>query len=189
MAPIPSVEPDPPKKSRCPSRLLFVGTAIAGILLALTLLAGCRPASGMGRVSIRMAVDIRNPHNLTALEITVDNVGVQRADQSIDEGWITWQPARKHIDLASLKTDRAIAVGASAIPAGRYDRSRIIIEAGQAYGVGGSRIPLTLTVEPIALPFVLRHQKEIEITIELIALAQSDGGYELFTKSARISNQ
>ncbi|MFQ5856910.1 MAG: DUF4382 domain-containing protein [Anaerolineae bacterium] len=157
-----------------------------GLLLGLVLLAGCGPASGTGQVTIRLAADIRDPGRLEALEITVETVGVHRAGRPIETDWITWKPEQEHVDLAALAPDGTIHVGAGDVPAGRYDRVRVVVEAGRARTAGGKLVPLTLTVEPIAVPFELKNGDQVEITIELIALARPDGGYELFTKSATI---
>lgn len=158
------------------------------VLFVSILLSSCRPASGAGRVRIRLAADVRDPANLSSLEIEVESTGVHHADRPFETDWITWQPERHRIDLVALGPDGTVEVGASDVPAGRYDRARVVVEAGQARTAGGEPVPLTLYVEPIAIPFELNNGEQIEITIELIGLAQADGSYEVFTKSAVISS-
>ncbi len=163
---------------------------VVGLFLGLSLLAGCAPASGTGRVTIRLAADIQQRDQLSSLEVVVETAGVHHADQPIGTGWVNWQAEPHRVDLMALSPDRTMYLGTGEVPAGRYDRARVVVEAGRAQAAGdGTPVPLIFNVEPIAIPFEIKNRDQIDITIELIALAQADGGYHLFTKSAAISNR
>lgn len=167
--------------------------AATGVCFVLLLLAGCGPTGalfdvgeGLGRVQIQLRIDARDLEELATLEVEVESVGVHRAGQPIEAGWVTWPPARRRIDLLALSKRPAIALGASEVPAGRYDRAWVVVEAGRAEAFSGGTVPMALWVEPIAVPFELRNGEEVVITVELIALIQPNGSYKLFTKSADI---
>ncbi|MBS1253281.1 MAG: hypothetical protein MAG451_02330 [Anaerolineales bacterium] len=164
-------------------------TQIVGVALVLVLLAGCELPPEAGEVRVRLAADIRDAERLATLEVAIHGVGVQHANRPIDDGWVTWQPARHQVDLTTLEAGETIALGAGTVPARRYDRVRVVIESAQAQATDGVPLPLTLTVEPIAIPFELQSREQVEITIELIALPQANDGYELFTKAATISRR
>jgi len=162
-----------------------------GLFTGLMLLAGCLPPSGSGRVTVHLATDIRARDQLAILEVVVETAGVHAAGHPIAANWVTWQVEPHRVDLLTIRPDETLDLGASDVPAGEYDRARIVVEAGKAEGTDGSAVPLALNIEPIAIPFEMKDQEHVEITIELIALAQPDGSYHLFTKSAAIvtSNQ
>jgi hypothetical protein len=166
---------------------LAVGLAV---VLSLIVLACSGPAaSGTGSVSIWLAADIRGQENLRTLEIVVDSAGVHPFGRPIETDWVIWQPERSQVDLMALADGRTIRLGAGHVPAGPYDRARVVLEAGQARAANDTLLPLTLTVEPIAIPFELGPEDQVEITLELIAMPQANGGYELFTKAAMINRR
>lgn len=158
-----------------------------GLFIGLMLLAGCLPPSGTGKVTMHLATDIRARDQLTTLEVVVETAGVHAAGQPIAADWATWQVEPHRVDLLTVWPDETLDLGASDVPAGEYDRARIVVQAGKAEGTDGRAVPLALNIEPIAIPFKLKDQEHVEITIELIALAQPDGSYHLFTKSAAIA--
>lgn len=159
------------------------------LLASLILLAGCLPASGAGRVTVQLTADIRGRDRLSGLEIEMETAGIHSAGHPIAASWVNWPAPSRQVDLLTIRPDETLVLGAAYVPAGRYDRVRIVVEAGYAERTDGAQVPLVLNVEPIALPFELKNDEHIEITMELIALAQADGGYHLFTKSAAISKQ
>jgi hypothetical protein len=91
------------------------------------------------------------------------------------------------VDVVALAESGGTSLGRHDAPAGHYDRVWVVIDAGHAAARDGSAVPLAVYVEPIAISFELRHDEQIEITVRLIALAQTDGSYDLFTKSATLT--
>ena len=159
------------------------------VVVGLFLLASCAPVSGTGQVTIRLAADIQQRDQLSSLEVIVETVGVHHVDQPIETEWVNWQVEPQRVDLMALGPDRIVYLGTGEVPAGRYDRARVIVEAGQAQAAGdGTPVSLVFNVEPIAIPFRIKNGDQLDITIELIAVAQPDGRYHLFTKAAAISN-
>jgi hypothetical protein len=160
-----------------------------GLLSVLVQCAGCGspPQIGSGTVRFQLTADVRDVEGLAALGVEVKAVGVQRAGQPIDQDWVWWPPAQTHVDLVALG-DSVVQVAEGELPAGRYDRAWVVVEDGAAQSTSGERIPLIFTVEPIAIPLELKPGAPVQITVELIALPQADGGYELFTKSATIDD-
>jgi hypothetical protein len=163
--------------------------AMVGILLSFFLLAGCRRTPGAGQVEIRLTADLSRAERLEALNVGIESVRVHRAGRPLETGWVSWPPTPAEVDLTSFRHTEPISLGVGEVPAGRYDRVQAVIESGQASRIGGTPVPLIVTVEPIALPFELEPQTRVTITIELIALAQDDTSYELFTKAAKLSSQ
>ncbi|RME44281.1 MAG: DUF4382 domain-containing protein [Chloroflexi bacterium] len=157
---------------------------LTGVVIGMILLAGCTPASGSGRVSMQLATDVQRRDQLASLEVEIATAGIHTAGHPITAAWINWQAKPERVDLMSLGPNETLDLGSGEVPAGNYDRVRIVVEAGHAVSADGKPTPLTLNVEPIALPVVLKNGQHIEVVIELIAIARPDGSYHLFTKSA-----
>jgi len=138
-------------------------------------------------VRIYLASDGRDLEGVSSLEVELESVGLHPAGVPVEEGWLVWPAGRRRLDLATLGPGTAEPVGDVNAPAGRYDRVRVVVKSAQARSVSGDEVPVRVTVEPIAAPFKLKDGGMMEITIELIALASPDGGYELFTKDVRVS--
>lgn len=148
---------------------------------------GCSVEAAPGRARFQLAAEIRQDEMVEVMHVSIVEVGLQSAGQTIGTGWLTSQPDRHEVDLATLRTGETVDLGAHRAPAGRYDRVRIVTEEGFAQLRNGDTVPLILTVEPIAAPFELQPGAEVDVLIKLIALRQADGGYELFTKSATVT--
>jgi hypothetical protein len=153
----------------------------------MVLITGCR-TSGSGQVRILLAGDNRDLGGLRSLVIEIESVGLHPAGKPVEEGWVTWIAAQRQVDLVALVPGATVFVGEAEVPAGRYDRARVVVEQAQARSSGGRPVEVRVTVEPIATPLTLRPGQRVEITIELIALGQPDGGYELFTKDVHITD-
>lgn len=159
------------------------------ILLATVLLSvGCR-TPGEAWVRVHLASDGRDLGGLRSLAVDVESVGLHPAGMRVEEGWVAWPAAQGRVDLVALSPGAGVLVGEARVPAGRYDRVRVVVGGAQAWGTGGDPVAVRVTVEPIAAPFTLRSGQRARITIELIALARPDGGYELFTKDVTITGE
>ena len=170
----------PPIIAPCP--LLFL------IVLLPTLLAtGCR-TTGSGQVRILLASDKRDLGELRSLVIEIESAGLHQAGKPVEEGWVTWTAVQRQADLAALTAGATVFVGEAEVPAGRYDRARVVVEQARAWTLGGHPVDVRVTVEPIATPLTLRPGQRVEIIIELIALGQPDRGYELFTKDVIVTD-
>ncbi len=161
-------------------------TVVIGLFVSVVLLAGCTPASGSGQVSVWLATDVQQPDQLTSLEVEITTAGIHSAGHPITAAWINWRAKPQRVDLLNLEPNETLDLGTGEAPAGNYDRVRIVVESGHAVSAEGKPTPLTLNVEPIALPIALKNGQQIDIVIKLIAMAQLDGSYHLFTKSATL---
>jgi hypothetical protein len=180
--------PDSDRVMRCWTGILLRGAMLLLVSAAAGAgWAGCSVEPAPGRARFRLTAEIRQGERVDLMRVSIEEVGLQSTDEAIEAGWLTWQPNQDEIDLARLGAGASVDLGAHNAPAGAYDRVRVVTEESFVQLRNGEVVPLTLTVEPIAAPFVLRPGGEVDVLIELIALPQADGGYQLFTKSATVT--
>ena len=163
-----------------PSTVYLAYIFVATIIITI----GCSSKTGAGTLHLYLSADIRSRSALETLSVEMARVGVQPANRPIHDDWITAPAHTTSFDLLALTSAPAAEMGSIEIPAGKYHRVWAELASGKALNPSRENLPLVLTVEPIAIPFDIRAGDNIPITIELIAMPQTDGGYELFTKSA-----
>ncbi len=159
------------------------GAFIPLLLTAFLLVTGCRIPEGRGRVRVYLTSDGRDLEGVRSLVVELTSAGLHPAGMPVEESWETWLISRR-VDLVPLAAGRTELISDVHVPAGRYDRVRVVVQSAQAWDIRGGKVPVRLTVEPIAAPFELKDGEMVEITIELIPLGTPREGFELFTKEA-----
>ena len=162
--------------------------ALLTLLILLTLLTGCAPASATtgGEVRIRVADGSDGLAGLNRVVITWRDAALHTAGQPRDEGWVDIPLTQKTLELdAAGQAGQVVAV--APFTPGAYDRVRV--EVAEVYGErDGQRVAVRNIVEPIYLPAPLTRPAEIRIDIIVLPLLDpaATERYAVYTKHVEV---